>query len=273
VKKTTLTISGASAYAEALLKDASISGRTILALQAEPDLRRSSSQAGTQSGRKPANRAKADPAAMQDNPENKGPATRIQDDSGSALPEELEPGVRDQNAPVQTVEPAARLEHDVISWNPESFASTKAALIEAETALGGIVNEAIVFIDPTGTGTRLPELSLGQIEAATTHWITGYTQLLRELGRRFTEHGSGLIIVVLLSGERGPLEAMALGAMESLSCSLAAQTGEAYRLIAVRDESGQPELLARYLMKLLDEQPRDSTKLLRHGGRISLFGK
>ena len=129
------------------------------------------------------------------------------------------------------------------------------------------------FIDPSNNGKRLPELSLGQIETATTTWITGYAQLLRELGRRFTEHGSGLILVVLLPGERGPLEAMAVGAMEALACSLAAQSGEVYRLFALRDESGQPELLARYIMKILEEQPRDSTKLLRHGGRINLFGK
>lgn len=195
------------------------------------------------------------------------------EESESAMQVEPDPASRNQSDPEQTGASTIRPEHSAIWWNPGSFASTKAALIEAETALGGIVNEAIVFIDPPGNGGRLPALSLGQIDAATTTWITGYTQLLRELGRRFSEHGSGLILVVLLPGERGPLEAMAVGAMEALACSLSAQTGEAYRLFAVRDESGQPELLARYLMKILDEQPRDSAKLLRHGGRITLFGK
>ncbi len=82
-----------------------------------------------------------------------------------------------------------------------------------------------------------------------------------------------MILVVLLSGERDPLGAMAVGAMEALAISLASQGPEAYKLITVRDESGQPDLLARYLMKVLDEPPRDSTKLLRHGGRMNLFGK
>jgi hypothetical protein len=193
------------------------------------------------------------------------------EETNSAVEDQSEPEALDQSEPVPAA--ASWTEQTVISWNPGSFASTKAALIEAETALGGTIDEAIVFIDPSDKGSRLPELSLGQIEAATTSWITGYAQLLRELGRRFAERGSGLILVVLLPGERGPLGAMATGAMEALACSLAAQPGEAYRLFAIRDESGQPELLARYLMKILDEQPRDSTKLLRHGGRLSLFGK
>lgn len=275
MKKTTLTISGTSAYADALLKDARISGRTILALQAEPDQRRSGNQAEAQAGRKQARIefAEADPAETKEGLEDTATGAEVQKELESTIPEEPGPIIRDQpdsEAPEGT---APWTEQAYISWNPGSFASTKAALIEAETALGGTVNEAIVFIDPAGNGKRLPELSLGQIEAATTTWITGYTQLLRELGRRFAEQGAGLILVVLLPGERGPLEAMATGAMEALACSLAAHTGEAYRLFALRDESGHPELLARYIMKILDEQPRDSTRLLRHGGRINLFGK
>jgi len=275
VKKTTLTISGAGAYADALLKDARISGRTVLALRAEPDQRRSGSQATIQTGIQQPDRKNAragkhqgdrksvqagmEPGQVQPGPDAEAPAG---------------PGhVAGDQAPELQDEESDQVSEQTISWNPGSFASTKAALIEAETSLGGTVDEAIVFIDPAGGGKRLPDLSLGQIEASTTIWITGYTQLIRELARRFAEQGSGLILVVLLPGERGPLGSMASGAMEALACSLAAQTGENYRVLALHDESGQAELLARYIMKILDEPPRDSSKLLRHGGRINLFGK
>jgi len=258
VKKTTLTISVASAYLDALIQDARISGRTLLAIQAQADSRRNTSQAD----------ARAETRIESE--------STVQEESESTFQQELEPDIQNQASAgsAEAESPDLMDDHPFISWNPGSFASTKAALIEAETALGGTVNEAILFIDPPSTGNpRLSDLSLGQIEAASTTWITGYAQLLRELGRRFAERGSGLILVVLLPGDRDPLGAMAAGAMEALACTLAAQTTEAYKLFTVRDESGQPELLARYLIKVLDEPPRDSSKLLRHSGRINLFGK
>jgi hypothetical protein len=260
VKKTTLTISTASAYTDALIQDARISGRILLAIQAQADSRRSAIQDGeTAVSRSEAETTvQAKPASNDKKELQKEPDPEIQTGGDTSEAE--------STAPMD--------DPSYISWNPVSFASTKAALIEAETALGGTVNEAVLFIDPPSAGIRrLSDLSLGQIEAATTTWITGYAQLLRELGRRFAERGSGVILVVLLSGERDPLGAMAAGAIEALACNLANQSTEAYRLFTVRDESGQPELLARFIMKVLDEPPRDSTKLLRHGGRISLFGK
>jgi hypothetical protein len=258
VKKTTLTISVANAYMDALIQDARISGRTLLAIHAQTGSRRSASQADEKAG----------PRVE--------PATTSRTEPGSTSEEDSEPEVQSQASeePSEAENPEPLDDHSFINWNPASFASTKAALIEAETALGGTVNEAVLFIDPPSTGGKsLPELSLAQIEAASSTWITGYAQLLRELGRRFAERGSGMILVVLLPGERDPLGAMAVGAMEALAISLASQGPEAYKLITVRDESGQPDLLARYLMKVLDEPPRDSTKLLRHGGRMNLFGK
>jgi hypothetical protein len=283
VEKTTLTISGVNAYVEALLKDARVSGRTLLALRAEPDPRRNSGQADVRAGTQPATEAVLSDIVVDT---QTGPQVEwypSPEDTGSGVQEEPDAtlqGNLESEDQILSVEEAAEetatapeVERTVINWNPGSFASTKAALIEAETALLGTVNEAIVFIDPSCGGRRLSDLTLGQIEAACTTWITGYAQLLRELGRRFAERGSGLILVVLLPGERGPLGAMATGAIEALACSLASQTGEAYRFFALRDESGQPELLARYIMKILDEPPRDSSKLLRHGGRLSLFGK
>jgi hypothetical protein len=275
VEKTTLTISGANAYVDAVLKDAWKSGRTILALQAEPDPRRSGSQTDTQTARQPAvlEDARSELGGTQESLEDPETGAEVQMESGTTIQGGLEPDDQEMQDQGLAGKTATWLDHPVISWNPASFASTKAALIEAETTLGGTVHEAIVFIDPLAKGKRLPDLSLGQIEAATTTWITGFAQLLRELGRRFSDQGSGLILVVLLPGERSPLGAMAAGAMEALACALASQTGEAYRILAVRDESGQPEMLARYILKILDEQPRDSTRLLRHGGRINLFGK
>ncbi|MFH2115147.1 MAG: hypothetical protein ABIJ86_11645, partial [Spirochaetota bacterium] len=200
MKKTTLTISGASAYSDAFIEDARNSGRTLLALQAEPDSRRSSNLVAVQAGRQPENQEPVQADLMDSqlytktdtlaSPEHAWSMAEIQAEPEPTIQAWLEPEAQARADTETAVDEGATpvYEYTVISWYPGSFASTKAALIEAETALGGTVNEAILFIDPPSTGgKRLSDLSLGQIEAASATWITGYAQLLRELGRRFAE--------------------------------------------------------------------------------------
>ena len=199
-----LTISGASAYTEALINEARLSGRIQLTVQAQLAPRRSLNQAEAKLINKPADRELAQTEAIE-------PALGVKTTKQKSQ-EVKKPDAETQPEPSASGQAEPELEKNtVVSWNPGSFASTKAVMIEAETALGGTVDEAVILFDPAPMGTkRLSELSLGQIEAASTDWITGYAQLLRELGRRFAERKSGLIVVVLLSGDRDPLGAMAI---------------------------------------------------------------
>jgi hypothetical protein len=160
-----------------------------------------------------------------------------------------------------------------IAWNPQSFASARAAIIEAETALGGRLDELVVFADPPAGPGRLADLSPGSVELAALEWAAGYTQLIREAARRFEDTGSGSIVLVIAQAERGPLGAMAAGALAGLAEGVAASGPGTVRFIAIKDESDQPDLLARYVVKSLDEPSRDAGRVQRFSGRSGLFGR
>lgn len=174
-----------------------------------------------------------------------------------------------------------------IPWNPLSFASARAALVEAETALGGRLDEVVVFADPPPGPIGLAEARPAEIERTALEWAAGYAQLLREALRRLAERDGGTVALVLTEADRGPLGAMAAGALAGLAEALAAgmaagssgaQGGgsggaAAVRFIAVRDESGLPDAAARHALRLLDEPPRDPGKVQRFTGRAGLFGR
>lgn len=170
-----------------------------------------------------------------------------------------------------------------IPWNPLSFASARAALVEAETALGGRLDEVVVFADPPPGPIGLAEARPAEIERTALEWAAGYAQLLREALRRLAERGGGTVALVLTEADRGPLGSMAAGALAGLAEALAAGMAAgssgapggaaAVRFVAVRDESGLPDAAARHALRLLDEPPRDPGKVQRFTGRAGLFGR
>ena len=160
-----------------------------------------------------------------------------------------------------------------IPWNPLSFASARVAIIEAETALGGSLDELVLFADPPENPVGIVELTPKVIEGAALSWAAGWSELIREAAKRFAEHGGGTIILVVVQAERGPLGAMAAGALLGLAEGILSVGCGSVRFIAVRDESGQSDLLARHVIRMLDESPRDQGKVQRFGGRSNLFGR
>ena len=160
-----------------------------------------------------------------------------------------------------------------IPWNPLSFASARVAIIEAETALGGSLDELVLFADPPEDPTGIVDLTPKALEGAALSWAAGWAGLIREAARRFAERGGGTIILVVVQADRGPLGAMAAGALLGLAEGVLSVGCGSVRFIAVRDESGQPDLLARHAVRTLDEPPRDQGKVQRFGGRSNLFGR
>ncbi len=160
-----------------------------------------------------------------------------------------------------------------IPWNPLSFASARAALMEAETALGGLLDELVIFADPPADATGITVLTPRAIERAVLEWAAGYAELMREAAKRFAERGGGSIVLVLVQADRGPLGAMASGALTGLAEGLFVSGTPLVRFSAIRDESGQPDLLARQVIKTLDEPSRDPGKIQRFGNRPGFFGR
>jgi len=161
----------------------------------------------------------------------------------------------------------------VVPWNPLSFASARAAIIEAETALGGSLGELVVFADPPSDATSLSDLTPANIEHAALEWAAGYAELLREAARRFAEKGGGVMVLVVVQADRGPLGSMAAGALLGLAEGMLATGSDTFRFVAIRDESDQPDLLARHVIKNLEESARDPGKLQRFGNRSGFFGR
>lgn len=166
-----------------------------------------------------------------------------------------------------------------LGWNPLSFASARAALIEAETALGGSLDELVLFADPPSGPATIVNSTPRDIEHEVLTWAAGYAELIREAARRFAERGSGTIMLTVAAEDRGPLGSMAAGALLGLAEGLLGNDQGAARYLAIRDESGQPDLLARQIVKMLDDgshersRERGRAQVLRFGGRSGIFGR
>jgi len=160
-----------------------------------------------------------------------------------------------------------------LPWCPLSFASARAAIVEAETSLGGSLDELVVFADPPADLAAIADLTPKAIERAALEWAAGYAELIREAARRFVEKGRGAIVLVVAQSERGPLGAMAAGALLGLAEGILASGAGSFRFLAIKDESGQPDAVARQVLKTLDDTGRDPGKVQRFGGRPGFFGR
>lgn len=160
-----------------------------------------------------------------------------------------------------------------LAWNPGSWASSRTVLIETETALNGHLDEVVIFVDPDGGSDQDAVPSMAGIDSICMEWIAGYACLISEAIQLFKGREMGTILVVIMATERSALGSMAAAALEAFAASLIGTYRQHPRMMAVRDESAQPDVLARYLIKLLSAPPRDSTRVLKHGGKMNLFGR
>lgn len=136
-----------------------------------------------------------------------------------------------------------------------------------------MLDELVIFVDPPTDATGITGLTPRIIEHAVLEWAAGYAELIREATKRFAERGGGSIVLVIVQAERGPLGAMASGALTGLAEGLFVTGTPLVRFSAIKDESGQPDLLARQVIKILDEPTRDTGKIQRFGNRPGFFGR
>ena len=159
-----------------------------------------------------------------------------------------------------------------VPWNPRSFVSAKAALMETETAAGGRLDEAVLMADPPAMKASLNEASPRDVEDMINAWVSGWVHLLRETVSRMAGHG-GSIILIVRHTDRGPLGAMAASAIFGLAEGMLQASASGVRFTAIRDESDNPDALARHVLRLLDEPQKDTGKLLKFTGKTGLFGR
>ncbi len=159
-------------------------------------------------------------------------------------------------------------------WNPLSYASTRSVWQQAENLAESCPDELILLVAPPKDMRPLADCSQRELELCALSNGSALAALIQEACRRFAENGGGSIVIALCPTiDAGPLPAMAIGAASGLAEGILASPGQDIRFMAVRDESNQPDLLVRYLIKILDESPRDISKILRHTGRGGLFGR
>ncbi len=188
------------------------------------------------------------------------------------------PGSRESTGtspePASGEEPPLELPCIQVEWNPLSYASTRGAWQQAENLAESCPDELIVLVAPPNDMRTLSDCSQRELERSTLASGSALAGLIQEACRRFAENGAGSIVIALCPAiEAGPLPCLAIGAAAGLVEGILAIRPQGLRFMAVRDESNQPDLLVRYLIKILDESPKDISKLLKHTGRSGLFGR
>lgn len=163
-----------------------------------------------------------------------------------------------------------------IIWNPESFASSRAAIIEAERAFGSPISEIVLVADFPESQVYLNRSSPAELEQAISFWITGYAHMAREAINAISSRSHGVFTVLIQARETGDLLAnMGMAAMEGLANALLAQSSQGMfgscRFLAIKDESENTEGMARSLLKHLDNPPKFNGKIIRQGGKAFLF--
>ncbi|MBU0935525.1 MAG: hypothetical protein KKI09_10615 [Spirochaetes bacterium] len=172
----------------------------------------------------------------------------------------------------------------VYCWNPLSWAGASALWQELENQLAGPADELIVLVDPQLSAAGILDCSPRDIERNALAFGSGLVRLLQMALERFAERKRGTVLLLLscsvysteegAGSTNGLLRMMAQGTAAGLAEGLlAAALPEGCRLAVLRDESAMPDLLARHVVKLLDDWPKDTSKILRFTGRSGLFNR
>lgn len=166
-----------------------------------------------------------------------------------------------------------------IPWNPSSFVSARAAVLEASVRFGS-VDEAVLVISP-GSAPGLTAKP-AELERILQDRVLSVLWLARELLTHFTARGSAggpgrLIFVLADRGQlpRDPVGAAAFGAVSSFASALAESAPDApYDIWTVQDSCPQDDLAAQYLSRILQAPPeRRPGRVLRFTGRNPLFNR
>jgi len=180
------------------------------------------------------------------------------------------------SAATQTAHSAENPEES-IAWNPLSFASARAAVLEAENAVGSALSELVLVADPPRDEPAFLDLAPAQLEKRILYWTAGYAQFVREAAKAMSAKGSGTLVLAIVSSvQQGLCSAMAAAALEAMASSILEQNPGGMlgscRFIAIKDESDNPETLAKAVIKAMDDPPRNAGKVIKLGGK-SFFSK
>ena len=193
---------------------------------------------------------------------------------GSAVAREGKPGSKKSETA-----PEAEQTERPIAWNPPSYVSARAAVLEACVRFGA-VDEAVIVASP-GPAPGLTAKP-AEIEKVFHDRVLSVIWLVRELLTTFAGRAEGrepgrLILVLADRGleNREPVSAGAFGALRSFAVSLAETASDApYDVWTVQDSCPQDDLAAHYIAKLLDA-PRDrrGDRVVRFTGRGGIFNR
>ncbi len=191
--------------------------------------------------------------------------------SGKAASDKRAPEAADAGTGEPTVNP--------VPWNPPSYVSARAAVLEASLRFGA-ADEAVLV----SSRTPAPGLSArpAEIEQALHDRVLGIFWLVRELLSAFKERpaekGPGRLVLVLADRGRealGPVEAAAFGALEAFASSLAGTSGDTpYEVWSVQDSCPQDDLAAQYIAKLLEAgADRRAGRVVKFTGKGGIFNR
>jgi hypothetical protein len=176
---------------------------------------------------------------------------------------------------VKKTAPAEAPEDLPIAWNPPSYVSARASVLEAVVRYGAL-DEAVLIASPgiaPGLSAKPAELEkLFQDRVLSFFWLT------REILARFSERGTGRLVFVLADrgqSQREPAAAAVFGAIVSFASSLAETSQDApYNIWAVQDSCPQDDLAAQYISKILSApDDRRGGRVIKYTGKSSIFNR
>jgi len=169
----------------------------------------------------------------------------------------------------------------VHGWNPLSWAGVRALWQTLENSLGAAADELVILVDPANVPGDIATWLPHDLERMALAFGSALVQLVQLAFARFSSQGGGTLVLVVcekslqdtVDGDT-VLRTMTLAGAQAFGESLV-QSGlpDGCRFAIIRDESASVDLLARHVCRLLDDWPKDSTKLLRFTGRGGLFGR
>ncbi|HSV56159.1 MAG TPA: hypothetical protein VLH39_03515 [Magnetospirillaceae bacterium] len=166
-----------------------------------------------------------------------------------------------------------------LSWNPASYVSARAAVLEASVRYG-CVDEAVIVAVPEaapGLGARPAEIErLIHGRFLSVVWLV--REILAAFSARDSGRGPGRLVMVLADrGQppRDPLGAAAFAALSAFAVSLArTSTDTPYDIWVLEDSCPQDDLAAQYVSRILQAPAdRKGGRSLRFTGKGGIFSR
>jgi hypothetical protein len=168
-----------------------------------------------------------------------------------------------------------------LAWNPGSPISARTLALAAENRLEHI-DQAILVCTPPPLRRSAEELAPADSDAAVNDHIKSWFFLVKELASVFKARKAGALALVLADtaavSEKGEIPDL-IGPSVAASFRafaqglLASSVGKPYETMAFSSETGEAELFASFIFKILDEGGKRNSGKWHKYGKFSLFGR